>query len=287
MINYLIFYGAALLFYLADALQKITSVNQHGWSFVFYRSIYTTLIAFIACLIFSGTHSFPEKSKALEIMAVATCCGLGFYFYIQAINATRFSNVGSLSIIGTVFQVMIGCILFKEPFQWPLIPIMLLMSAGNIMQLLIIRQSNGAKFVLLSVFFWTVGYAALSRVLQGTNVLWSVPLMEMSILILSGLMLLISNSKWSVTSVYRPVFQLQMILIGVFIFAASYLNHLCFQQIPISVISFLQLTMLPLNYMLSLKIFKEKPTPTEWVSFILGLIGFGCYVWLKQTNVLN
>lgn len=281
MSNYLIFYGAALLYYLADALQKITSREQHGWGFVFYRSLYTSFFATIACFIFSGMDHFPERTKVLEIMGVAVCCGMGFYFYIQAVNATRFSNVGSLSIAGTVFQILIGCLLFKEPFHWNLIPVMLLMSAGNIIQLFFIRESKGATMVLLSVFFWTVGYAALSRVLQETDVLWSVSLMETSILILSGLIVLIKKLKWRMASAHRPVFQLQMVLIGVFIFSASYLNHLCFQQIPISVISFLQLSMLPLSYLLSLKIFKEKPTLVEWISFFSGLIGFAWYVWLK------
>lgn len=280
-IHFLIFYAASFLFYITDVLQKTTSNKQYTWSYIFHRSLYTTVVASFASLFIFGINGFPDISTALKILGVSFLCALGFFYYIKAVNTTNFSNVGALSIIGNVFQILIGIILFKESFTWWMIPVLLLMSTGNLIQLISVKHSKGAIDVLLSVFFWTMGYTALSRVLQNVNVTWSVPLMEFAILLLSGLMVLIKKEKYYDNNNKAISYKIKMFIIGVFIFCASYLNNLSFQQIPVSVISLLQLSMLPIGYLISLKIFREKPTTIELVSFISGFAGFALYVWMK------
>jgi drug/metabolite transporter (DMT)-like permease len=46
----------------------------------------------------------------------------------------------------------------------------------------------------------------------------------------------------------------------------------------VSVISILQLSVLPITLLLSLRIFREKLTKFEWISFAAGFAGFALYV---------
>jgi drug/metabolite transporter (DMT)-like permease len=282
MNQFSLFYTGSLLFFFADVLQKKTSMQQHTWMYVFNRSAFTAMIAWLACLLFEGLNSFPNWKQTGEVMCISLSCGLGFYFYIKAIHHTRFSNVGSLSIVGTVFQMLIGFFLLHEPFTMGWIPAILLMSVGAVLQLLQRQSYQGAGFVLLSVFFWTIGYAGLSRVLQQMSVIWSVPLMETTILMMSGGVLLLRKEKYDFSLLKSKGIVFKLILIGLFIFGGSYWNNLSFQQIPVSVISILQLSMMPIGYILSLRIFKEKPSRIELISFISGCAGFAWYIWMKS-----
>lgn len=282
MNQFSLFYTGALLFFFADVLQKKTSMQKHTWMYVFNRSAFTAVIAWLACLLFEGLDSFPDWKQACRVMGVSVLCGLGFYFYIKAIHHTRFSNVGSLSIVGTVFQMLIGFFLLHEPFSMSWVPVILLMSTGAVLQLFQRKSFQGAGFVLLSVFFWTIGYTSLSRILQQISVIWSVPLMETTIWMMSGGVLLLRKEKFDFSLFKSNGIVFKLILIGLFIFGGSYWNNLSFQQIPVSVISILQLSMMPIGYILSLKIFKEKPSRIELISFISGCAGFAWYIWMKS-----
>ncbi len=271
---FLTFYVGALLFYFADVLQKLTSNQNNTWGYLFHRSIYTTVIAVVASIIIAGFQNFPDALTVFKIISVSFCCCLGLYFYIKAINSNKFSNVGALSIVGTVFQMLIGFIVFQEPFRIVFIPILLLMSVGNLIQIVTLKNAMGVFNIILSVFFWTIGYTALSRVLQNMNVIWSVPLMELAILMLSGVMVFIKKEQWRNIQSANQLFKIKMVLVAIFIFLGSYLNNIAFQQIPVSVISLLQLSIMPISYLLSLKLFREKPSTIELISFITGFVGF-------------
>jgi drug/metabolite transporter (DMT)-like permease len=277
----LIFYLASLLYFFADVLQKKFSANRATWEFVFIRSIYTTAIAWLICLFVQDLNELPSLYKIGEIMGASIFSCLGFYFYIKAINTTNFSNTWSLGIIGTVFQLLIGVFLFNETFKAIWTPAIILMCTGNIIQITQSKAFEGAKFVLLSVLFWSIGNAALSKVLQGVEALWSVPIIESSILLMSGMVVLTSKSFTSHNRQNSKRNSFSLLLVGVFIFVGSYWSQLSLQKIPISRFSILQLSMLPIGYLLSFKIFKEKPSSIEWVSFITGCIGFTWYVFNK------
>lgn len=282
MPGFLIFYAGAFVFFMADVLQKKTSAEKNTWTFVFHRSVFTCTIAFLASFALKGFNDFPKPMLTLKIIGVSFICCLGFYFYIKAVNSTKFSNVGALSIVGNAFQLLIGFIIFKEPFHFYLIPVILLMNTGCLLQIALIKNSKGVFDVLLSSFFWTIGYSALSRVLQNMTVIWSVPLMELSIVLMSGCFLFFKKEKWKLHFTSGSVAQMKMAVIGVLVFLGSYLNNLSFRQLPVSVISILQLSMMPIGYVLSLKIFKEKPTRIEWISLITGCAGFALYIWMRR-----
>ena len=279
------FYLASIFFYFADVLQKTTSKGAITWKYLFVRSCYTSVIAIVLTIILFGVNTLPNITIVLQMVFCSVCCGLGLFFYIKSINALKFSNVGSLTIVGNVIQQLTGIILFGEKYTAYDFVAYTFMSFGCVYQLLFTKTLKGAKYVLLSTIFWTVGYILLSRVLKQTTIYWSVPIMEVTIMIMSfGIMMIYSFINKESESIKQPI-KIRpkfFILIAALTYCASLLNNNAFKNIPISTISILQLSLMPLAYLVSLKIFKEKPNKVELISFITGFVGFALFVMFHK-----
>lgn len=277
---YLYFYAGAILFYIADILQKKTSTNRWTWGYLTIRSSYTFLISLICILFVAGIETFPDAVSFISIVGCSVICGGGLFFYIKAVNLLHFSNAGSLFIIGNVIQHIIGITFFKEVFNWIDIPALILMSFGCVYQFFYSKNHKGAAAVIMSTLCWSIGYTLLSIPLKKTNVYWSVPIMEGTILLVCLLVTILQKNKSGLNiKILKSTNQIpSFILIGLSICLASYFNNVTYSTIPVSVISFLQLSLLPLTFLLSMKIFKEKLSLIEWVSFATGFVGFGIYI---------
>jgi len=274
------FYLNAGLFYFADLLQKITSEKRWTWGYLTLRTVYTFGIALLVTIFYAGFHTFPDTATAFQLAGCSLICGGGLFFYIRAVNQLKFSNAGSLYIIGNVLQTVIGILFLKEPFYPAHVPALLLMSAGCIYQMFTGSSFKGALSVLLSSLCWTVGYILLSFPLKRSNVFWSIPIMEGTILLVC-LLVIWKNRKehhQDMRSIVGNTSPKRFMAIGLLVTAGSYFNHLSFRDIPVSVISILQLSVMPITLLLSLKIFREKLTKVEWISFAAGFSGFAIYV---------
>ena len=280
------YYAAYLLFIIADAIQKKTSDGAFTWPYLAKRSFYTSLVSIIATIVIYGFSTIPSLLIALQIVGCSLCCGLGLFFYIKAINNLNFSNVGSLEIIGNVLKQFSGVLLFHEKVGKLDVLSLALMSFGCIYQLVFSPSLRDAKYVLLSSFFWTIGYILLSYVLKSTpTVYWSVPIMEVTILLMSLILTIFSKQRKELT--FKKDWNIKLksnlfILIAVFIYLASLLNNYAFQQLPITTINIYQLSMMPIGYVLSMKMFSERPTTIEVISFCTGLAGFALFIYVHH-----
>jgi len=275
------FYLGAMFFFLVDVLQKITSQQQHTWKYIFVRSIFTASFSLVLTIIVFGFEAFPAWSSLWSIVGACMICTLGLYFYIKSVHALKFSNVGALSIVGNVFQQIVGYVILKEAFQVSDIFSMALMSFGCILQILLANDFKGARYVVASSLCWNLGYILLSRVMQDTAVAWTVPIMECSVLFTSGIMILFQKKAQSQSFQVNKQYPYLM-LIAVLVFFGSYLNNHTYKHLPVSTISILQLSLMPIGFLLSMKIFRERPNKVEWISFVTGFLGFAWYVVTHQ-----
>jgi drug/metabolite transporter (DMT)-like permease len=272
----LAFYTTSALFYISDVVQKKTSENRNGWTFIFFRSIFTFLVTTIIALFFNEPLSELSLPSILQMMASCLICMLGLYFYLRSVKVNRFANVGALSLVGNPIQWLLGWIIFNEEVVFWDIPIMLLLSFGSILQLSVKTSFEGAKWVVLSSLSWTIGYAWLSNVIDHFPLAWSVAVMEGVLVLGSGVIVMWKGDLKKRDWVIDRAWSLRMMLLGVVIFLASYCNHFSYRENDLSWVSILQLTTFPIYYLLSLRIFKEKPDTREWITFMtafLGLLG--------------
>jgi drug/metabolite transporter (DMT)-like permease len=77
------------------------------------------------------------------------------------------------------------------------------------------------------------------------------------------------QSKFQITSRMRYVFS----ALGVLIFMASYANHFSYKYNDLVDVSMYHLSVYPIFYLLSLRIFRERPSLVEWITFVSGLLG--------------
>lgn len=272
------FYAATAFFYLVDLIQKVTSARLITWDYIFVRSLYTTLLTFLITLLWKGLGSMPPARWILEMMLASVVCCWGLYFYIKSINSLHFSNVGALSIFGTVLQQLYAYAFTDSAVYTHDIIACALMSVGSIVQLTRTNLQKGTLYVLGCIFFWTTGYLLLSKTLQKTELYWSVPFMELTVLLVSGCFVALSG-KQSHSFLrhhkrYVPVF----ILLALLIYIASFCNNYSFKFNSFHRISMLQLSLMPVAFFLSMKLFHEKLQPMEWISFLSSVAGFALYV---------
>ncbi len=274
------FYIGASLFYIVDVLQKITSSKVNTYEYLMIRSLYTCIVSLLGTVLFSGIASAPSFNIICQIVGCSLLTYGGIYFYIKAIHSLHFSNANSIYIVGNILQQLTGIFLFNEKFHLWMIPSWLLMSFGCFYQMAFTKWSKGALYVLLSSLFWTAGYSLLSIVLKNGFEMWSVAIMESTTLLVSILLFLILKRNKTVTPADKPARRsfLFLSIIAFSLFAASYFNHLSFRYNPISFISLMQLSMMPLSFLLNRHIFKETPTRIEWISLFTGIAGFAIFI---------
>jgi drug/metabolite transporter (DMT)-like permease len=275
---YLSYYAAALFFWLADVLQKKGSENRSLWHYLSIRSIFTFSIATLFTLCLYGVGDFPHVVQLLAIAGCSLLCLGGLFFYLKAVHSTAFSNVGSLSIIGIVFQQLMGYWLFNESLRMNDWLAFLLMSAGCVYQLFSTRLQKGAVWVLCCSACWVSGYSLMAYFLKNMEVVWTISIMEGTILLVSTLIVFFSPITLRNTAA-RSLHFPTLIGVAILICLASYFNNTAFKHIPLSTLSILQLSMMPIGYVLSLRVFREKPGTIEWMSLVTGMIGFALFVF--------
>ena len=109
--------------------------------------------------------------------------------------------------------------------------------------------------------------------------------MEVTILLMSLILTIFSKQRKELT--FKKDWNIKLksnlfILIAVFIYLASLLNNYAFQQLPITTINIYQLSMMPIGYVLSMKMFSERPTTIEVISFCTGLAGFALFIYVHH-----
>lgn len=277
MLSVIAFYGAVSFFYLADALQKTTSSTTSTWPYILVRSFFTTITSFAITICWQGLESFPTSIVTIKIMRDSVICAFGLFFFLRSLKELNFSNVGSLSIIGVVIQQGYYFLFQQRPLTVIDLVASILMSLGLILQGRDRNFSKGALFVLASTIFWTVGYISLSETLQVTNFYWSVPIMELTILLTSLLAVPFSDGI-KLVSLPKNISWYSLLGIAVLIYISSLLNNYSYKHNSIQTISILQLSMMPITYVTSLRLFREKPTWKELISFLAAIIGFTIYI---------
>lgn len=269
----LAFYTTSALFYWSDIFQKKTSENHNGWSFIFYRSLFTFGVTLIIALGFGESLNGLDVIDYAHITGSCVVCMFGLYFYLRSIKVNRFANVGALSLVGNPMQWLIGWLVFHEHVVFWDIPIMMLLASGSVIQMLSKSSFDGAKWVLLSSLSWSVGYAWLSHVINEFPLALSVAWMEGVLVVASAFIILLDGGFKRHKIEINVSWSGRMIFLGVVVFLASYCNHFSYRENDLSLLSLLHLTTFPLYYFLSLRIFRDKPNRKEWVTFITGLLG--------------
>ncbi|MEI7487826.1 MAG: EamA family transporter [Chryseobacterium sp.] len=276
---FILFYTSALIFYLNDALIKKASNQLNAWQFILVRSVCTFVLSIIIIIPLVVANSFPDVFLLRQLMIASFFCGLGLFFFIKSVNSMSFANVGALSVLGNITQQLLAFFLLKETIKPVIWLSFLIICVGYVFQFKT-HNREGLLWVLLCNIFWPLGYVLLSIPLKKMNALWSIPIMECTILSMSLVILFLSKTKIKKSDIsgirWNYLFSIALLTI-----IGSFLLNYTFKTEKISNITFLQMSMMIFTYFTSIKIFKENPSKYELISFGLLLGGFWMFLFEK------
>ena len=164
--------------------------------------------------------------------------------------------------------------MFNEPSNWSLQISFIIAIVGILIQSKIPKNTKGISLALISIISWTLGYSLMSIPLKNTEMVWSVLIVEGTILSIAIIGLLIRKNAISFikSRIPKPV-----ILIAGITVVGSYMLNYTYKHFQITNIGWLNLIFLPITVLASQLLFKEKISKLEIISNVLIFIAFAFY----------
>ena len=263
-----------ICFTIVDLMIRKTSLNVNSAKYIAQRSTITVCFTLIWMWLVNG-FSIPIDAKTtLQMIGCALICGIGLFTFIEATKHLAFSNLLFIQAIGPIIQQVIGKYLFNEQTNWSLYISFFIAFVGVLIQSKIPKNTKGISLAVISVFSWTFGYSLMSIPLKNTEMVWSVLIVEGTILSMAIIGLLIQKNAivFIKSRIPKPV----IINAGITVIGSYMLNY-TYKHFQITNIAWLNLIFLPVTVIASQLIFKEKISKLEVISNVLIFIAFAFY----------
>ena len=251
-----------------------TSLNVNSAKNIAQRSTLTVCFTLIWMWLVNGFSIPIDVTTSIQMIGCALLCGIGLCTFIEATKHLAFSNLLFIQAIGPIIQQVIAKYLFNESMKWSLQISFIIAIIGVLIQSKIPKNKKGIILALISIISWTFGYSLMSIPLKNTEMVWSVLIVEGTILSMAIVGLLIQKNAivFIQTRIPKPV-----ILIAAITVIGSYMLNYTYKHFQITNIAWLNLIFLPVTVIASQLIFKEKISKLEIISNVLIFIAFAFY----------
>ena len=263
-----------ICFTIVDLMIRKTSLNVNSAKYIAQRSTLTVCFTLIWMWLVNGFSIPIDTTTSIQMIGCALICGIGLFTFIEATKHLAFSNLLFIQAIGPIIQQVIAKYLFNESMKWSLQISFTIAIIGVLIQSKIPKNTKGIILALISIISWTLGYSLMSIPLKNTEMVWSVLIVEGTILSMAIIGLFIrKNAKAFIrTRIPKPV-----ILIAGITVIGSYMLNYTYKHFQITNIAWLNLIFLPVTVIASQLIFKEKISKLEIISNVLIFIAFAFY----------
>ena len=263
-----------ICFTIVDLMIRKTSLNVNSAKYIAQRSTLTVCFTLIWMWLVNGFSIPIDVTTSIQMIGCALLCGIGLFTFIEATKHLAFSNLLFIQAIGPIIQQVIAKYLFNESMKWSLQISFIIAIIGVLIQSKIPKNKKGIILALISIISWTFGYSLMSIPLKNTEMVWSVLIVEGTILSMAIVGLLIQKNAivFIQTRIPKPV-----ILIAAITVIGSYMLNYTYKHFQITNIAWLNLIFLPVTVIASQLIFKEKISKLEIISNVLFFIAFAFY----------
>ena len=263
-----------ICFTIVDLMIRKTSLNVNSAKYIAQRSTLTVCFTLIWMWLVNGFSIPIDVTTSIQMIGCALLCGIGLFTFIEATKHLAFSNLLFIQAIGPIIQQVIDKYLFNESMKWSLQISFIIAIIGVLIQSKIPKNKKGIILALISIISWTFGYSLMSIPLKNTEMVWSVLIVEGTILSMAIVGLLIQKNAivFIQTRIPKPV-----ILIAAITVIGSYMLNYTYKHFQITNIAWLNLIFLPVTVIASQLIFKEKISKLEIISNVLIFIAFTFY----------
>ena len=263
-----------ICFTIVDLMIRKTSLNVNSAKYIAQRSTLTVCFTLIWMWLVNGFSIPIDVTTSIQMIGCALLCGIGLFTFIEATKHLAFSNLLFIQAIGPIIQQVIAKYLFNESMKWSLQISFIIAIISVLIQSKIPKNKKGIILALISIISWTFGYSLMSIPLKNTEMVWSVLIVEGTILSMAIVGLLIQKNAivFIQTRIPKPV-----ILIAAITVIGSYMLNYTYKHFQITNIAWLNLIFLPVTVIASQLIFKEKISKLEIISNVLFFIAFAFY----------
>ena len=263
-----------ICFTIVDLMIRKTSLNVNSAKYIAQRSTLTVCFTLIWMWLVNGFSIPIDVTTSIQMIGCALLCGIGLFTFIEATKHLAFSNLLFIQAIGPIIQQVIGKYLFNEQTNWSLYISFFIAFVGVLIQTKLPKNTKGLSLAVISVFSWTLGYSLMSIPLKNTEMVWSVLIVEGTILSMAIIGLLIQKNAivFIKSRIPKPV----IIIAGITVIGSYMLNY-TYKHFQITNIAWLNLIFLPVTVIASQLIFKEKISKLEVISNVLIFIAFAFY----------
>jgi len=263
-----------ICFTIVDLMIRKTSLNVNSAQYIAQRSTLTVCFTLAWMWLIDGFKIPIDPKTTLQMVGCALICGIGLFTFIEATKHLAFTNLLLIQSLGPIIQQVIGKYLFNEPSNWSLQISFVIAIIGVLIQSKIPKNTKGIILALMSIISWTFGYSLMSIPLKNTEMVWSVLIVEGTILSIAIIGLLIQKNAISFikSRIPKPV-----ILIAGITVIGSYMLNYTYKHFQITNIAWLNLIFLPITVLASQLLFKEKISKLEIISNVLIFIAFAFY----------
>lgn len=263
---------AYFLFLGADILTRKYSIQKDSLVFIWNRALITSLLASIWLIASGEFRNIPDLDILFKLIGSSLIVSLGIIGFVEANKHISLSNLISIHLVGIVLQQFAAVFLLHEPATMLLITSGIISLAGLGFHASIPRNVIGLFWAIVSSFGWTVGYTVLSIPLKESNAIWGNLIVELTILLVSIVMLVSKNQKFEILFTQKE-FKKPLVIIGVITSLGAILVNYNYQKFLVSHIAMLGIWLYPITIILSRNIFGEKLTIKEWMGNLLILLG--------------
>lgn len=263
-----------ICFTIVDLMIRKTSLNVNSAKYIAQRSTLTVCFTLTWMWLIDGFKIPIDPKTLFQLIGCALICGIGLFTFIEATKHLAFTNLLLIQSLGPIIQQVIGKYLFNESSKWSLQVSFIIAIVGILIQSKIPKNTKGIILALISIISWTFGYSLMSIPLKNTEMVWSVLIVEGTILSIAIIGLLIQKNAIALiqSRIPKPV-----ILIAGITVIGSYMLNYTYKHFQITNIAWLNLIFLPITVLASQLLFKEKISKLEIISNVLIFIAFAFY----------
>lgn len=262
-------------YFLADVFIKLGSIQLKAGRLVYIRSLFSLGFASIWLLASGELMHLPSFPVAAALTGCSILCGIGLYYYIQALRHMHFVNVAVIGICGAFIHYSLGVVLFNEQVNAWFFLAALLSVGGIIIQWRKTKDKKGMLEAVISAICWGFGYALLSLPLEHTSAIWGTWIMEGTILLMSVLFLIGMDPEYSLLK--PDLLNWKLALVAFFTILGSVMINISYQKFSLNILGFMQLAFFPYSIIAGYLLFKEKLNKWEWLGNTLVVAGLIVY----------
>jgi drug/metabolite transporter (DMT)-like permease len=267
-------------FFITDLLIRQSSLKTNTLHFIFYRTTVTILFTLFWVFI-SGDYLYaPSFNQIAHVALLSGITAFGIIGFTEANKHMAFANILSVNIIGIIFQQLIAFFLLSEVVSIAFIISFVLSIIGLAIHSNLPNNRKGLIWALISSLSWSLGYSLLSVPLKNMEASWGSLIMEVTILLLSFLLIKIFSKNKEIALI-KENYSAGILMIGLLTTIGALMVTYTYKNFKVANIGLINIWLFPISIITARYVFSEKISTKEWIGNAFILAGVCYFIFSK------